>query len=144
MRNQKAKHNFFPTLPNFSRPRIPFCVTRKSKTKVVLQEYSDTSKQIGDMKISRKRTVPALDAPRPSSNLCARTYSRPNANDFWRVDAAVCAVDRDSQVRSKEVVFRLQLTFGVCGWNSRQTDRAIDDNAGMFDGNEGKSSQVVV
>jgi hypothetical protein len=51
------------------------------------------------------------------------------------VDAALCAVDQDSQGRRKEVVS----TVGVCGWNPRQTG-AIDENAGNVDGNEGESS----
>jgi hypothetical protein len=74
---------------------------------VVLQEYSDTSKhrRYGE-KTNQEYRSPILDAKRPPSQLlCVRIPDRENGEGRLRVmDTALCTVDRDLQVRSKEVV----------------------------------------
>lgn len=93
----------------------------------------------GNQGNSGKVQIPVLDATPLAQHLCVFQTEREGESSEG-VGAALCTVDRESQVRSKEMVYRTTNFWGMRP--EFETDGAIDESRNA-DGNEGESSQVV-
>ena len=120
-----AIENSFAKPPKFFTPKIPILCSQKTITKVVIQEYSRHLKQMRhrNQGNSGKSTDPhsRCNAPRPTF-VCVFQTER-EGESIEGVDAALCTVDRDSQARSKEMVYR---TMNFLGYAAGIRDRRGD------------------
>ncbi len=137
----KIKQNF-PKPPRFCAPRQPILCNHKNKTVVVIQKIFRHRKQktYGNQG-NAERSHSRYNALAQLLYVCIPDRGQSEKTSVGREAAVHWAVDRDSQVRSKEVVhYAIYFSGYVAGIRDRLGDWRERRNVA---GNEGESSQVM-
>jgi hypothetical protein len=126
----EKNHKFSLTLPDFLHPKYPILCSRKIKeNKVLLQEYSDTSKhrRYGKEKQSRKSTDAHSRCKTPlRPNFCVYVFQIERMAKAFK-GYGRCALYCGSRLAGSkqgggDIILRSNFV-GVCDWNSRADGR---------------------